>query len=106
MALWTLTGSVYMRGNYTDLASVWALETLPAIFWTGLGITQIILAIGMLISVKNNSLRKFATPSALGLAVIFLSGIVLYSSYVGIFGVLWAIIPAALFGFIAYKRKN
>ncbi len=105
LALWTMTGSVYMMGNYEDIASVWALETLPAVFWTGLGIIQLVLAAGLLVSVREGTMRKFAAPSAIGLALIFLLGIALYSSYAGFVGALWAIIPTALFGLVAYQRK-
>lgn len=94
-----------MIGNYRDIASVWASETLPAAFWSALGIVQIVLAIGLLVSVKEGKWRKFAAPSAFLLVLIFLLGIVLYSSYVGLVGMLWAIIPAAVFLFVAYKRK-
>lgn len=104
LALWTTTGSIYMMGHYELLASSWAANTLPSFFWIILGIVQLILSLGLLISVKE-SMRKYATPSALGLAVIVLAGLFLYSAYVGS-GVLWAIIPSALLAFVAYTKKS
>lgn len=105
LALWTIVGSVYMIGNYAYIASFWAINTLPSAFWIVLGIVQIVFAIGLLVSVKDGAMNKYATPSAVGLAIIFLSGIVLYSTYTGI-GMLWAIIPAVLLVFVAYARRS
>lgn len=104
LALWTITGAIYMMGHYEELASDWAYDTFPAIFWKLLGIVEIILAIGLLISVRD-SFRRFAAPSAIGIAIIFLAGLFLYSAYTGLTGMLWAIIPAALFLLVAYKRR-
>jgi hypothetical protein len=104
LALWVITGSVYMMNNYGEIASAWAFETLPALFWTGLGVVQLVLAAGLLVSVREGALRKYAVPSAIGLALITLLGLVIYSAYTGPLGMLWAIIPAALFGLVAYKR--
>lgn len=105
LALWTITGSVYMMGHYEYLASSWALETLPAVFWTGLGIIQLVLAVGLLVSVREGAMRKYATPSAIGLTLTSLLGLCIYSAYTGFLGMLWAIIPAVLFALVAYKRK-
>lgn len=68
-----------------------------------LGIIQIVLALALIISVWGR-FRKLASPAAIALAVIALSGSVLYSAYAGFPGILWALIPAALFTFIAYKK--
>ena len=103
LALWTIIGSVYMLGNYSYIASFWAINTLPSAFWMILGIVQTVLGIGLLVSVKDGRMRKYAMPSAIGLSIIFLSGIILYSTYTGL-GTLWAIVPAALLIFVAYKR--
>jgi predicted cation transporter len=106
MGLWSATGAWYMMGHYAELGSAWALATLPAVFWTGLGIVQIVLAVGLVLSVRRRGrLHQLAAPAAVGLAVISLLGVVLYSAYAGFPGILWAIIPGALFGFIAYKRR-
>lgn len=105
MGLWTIMGAVYMMGHYKDLGSLWALTMLPVEFWTGLGIVQILLAVGLIISVWGR-FRTLAVPTASALAAIFLAGSVLYSAYVGFPGILWALIPATLFLFIAYKNKT
>lgn len=105
LALWTITGAVYMMQNYESLASAWANETLPSIFWMVFGATQIVAALFLLASIKERW-RKYAAPAALTLAVIVCSGIVLYSAYEGVVGSLWAIIPAVLFVFVAYSREK
>jgi hypothetical protein len=103
LALWVIIGSVYMMGNYAYIASFWAYNTLPTAFWILLGVVQIVFAIGLLVSVKDGALSKYATSSAIGLSIITLSGIFLYSTYSGL-GMLWAIVPVALLAFVAYKR--
>jgi hypothetical protein len=103
LALWVIVGSVYMMGNYAYIASFWAYNTLPTAFWILLGVVQIVFAIGLLVSVKDGALSKYATSSAIGLSIITLSGIFLYSTYSGL-GMLWAIVPVALLAFVAYKR--
>lgn len=104
LALWIITGSIYMMGHYQTLASSWVYRILPGAFWVALGVVQIILAIVLLASVKF-TLRKYAVPSAIGLAIIVLAGVFLYGSYAGV-GLLWAIVPATLFLFIAHKRHR
>jgi uncharacterized membrane protein len=106
LGLWSITGAGYMMGHYMDLGSAWALATLPAVFWTVLGVVQIVLAAVLILSVrKRGRLHRFATPAALALASISLAGGVLYATYAGFPGVLWALISAALFILIAYKSK-
>ncbi len=104
LSLWTITGAVYMMGHYSDLGSLWAVATLPAVFWTGLGMVQIALALSLILSVWGR-FHKLVAPAAGILAVISLAGGVLYSAYVGFPGILWALVPAALYIFIAYKNK-
>lgn len=103
LALYTLTGSFYMISNYVALANTWAYNTLPQAFWIVLGITQIVLAIILLISGYIKKHRIGAYSSVL-LAVITFSGIFLYSSYAGFPGMVWGILPALVYAFIAYKR--
>lgn len=105
LGLWSITGAWYMMGHYTELGSVWALATLPALFWIGWGIMQIVFALTLLISVWER-FRRFAVPAATGLAGISLIGSVLYSAYAGFPGILWSLIPAAFFAFVAYTHKH
>ena len=91
-------------GHYQLLASTWALNSLPMFFWIMLGVIQIAFSVGLLVSVRS-SLRRFAFPSAVGLALISLLGVVIYVAYANFPGMLWSIIPAALFAFVAYSRK-
>ena len=107
LGLWSVMGAVYVMGHYAELGSSWALSTLPVLFWTGLGLVQIVLSVMLVVSVRpRGRLHRLATPAAFGLALVSLSGSVLYSAYVGFPGILWAIIPAALFSFIAYTRSR
>ena len=105
LTLWTIVGGVYMMGHYQLLASTWALNTLPMLFWIILGVIQIALSVGLLISVRS-SLRRFAFPSAVGLALVSLLGVVVYVAYTDFPGMLWSIIPAVLFAFVAYSRRT
>ena len=106
LALYSLTGALYMMGNHADLAQVWALNTLPGAFWTLLGAFQIIFALGMVIPQKFLKLPRLTSISAGGLALIFLLGIALYSEYANFPGLLWGLIPAAVLAFIAYQRAE
>lgn len=105
LSLWSITGAVYMVGRYSDLASPWALDTLPVMFWLVLGIIQIVLALALIGSLLNGRLRSVSSMVAIALAVITLAGAVLYSAYAGFPGILWALVPAVLYFFIAYKNK-
>lgn len=96
LALYNIAGGIYLMGHYQLLATAQALYTLPAPAWVGLGILQVLLAIGLVVP-------KLASKSAIGLIVISLFGAALYVSYEGS-GILWAAIPAIVLGFIAYSR--
>jgi hypothetical protein len=102
--LWHLTGGIYMSTNYEWLITPWAAATLPGFFWILLAIVQILLSLGLVLSVMKKW-KKWAPVSALGLAAIDLLGIGFYSAYTGS-GVLWAILPAVLLAFIAYQRRK
>ncbi len=104
LGLWSITGAGYMVGHYSDLASTWALGVVPGVVWVALGVVQIVLAVVLIVSVWPGWFRKQSATAASVLAVISLAGCVLYSAYVGFPGILWALIPAALFAFIAYKK--
>lgn len=105
LALYTITGAVYMMDNYEDLASTQALTTLPSHFWIGLGAIQIIFALGLMAALFFKRAKKRAFGSAVCLAGLALLGSILYSAYAGFPGILWAIIPALLYAFIAYQHK-
>lgn len=94
-----------MMGHYQSLANTRSLDILPKVFWILLGVIQIILATCLLISIKKGKAHRLAVPSAIGLAITSLLGIFIYTAYTGFPGILWALIPAALFAFVAYKRK-
>ncbi len=106
MALYTITGAAYMMGNYEALASTQALSTLQPYFWIGLGVMQIILAVLLLSALFFKRARGQVFNSALYLAVLSLLGSILYSAYAGFPGMLWAIVPALLYIFVAYQSKR
>ena len=105
LSLWVITGGVYMMGHYSSLASGWATRTLPSAFWIILGVIQISFAVVLLLGTKNGPARKYSVLSSIVLSVITLLGIVLYRGYTGASGMLWGIVPAGLFAFVAYRRK-
>ncbi len=97
LAVYNLTGGIYMANNYDKLASAWALSTLSGAAWMVLGVLQVLLALGLVIP-------KLTRVSAVCLAVISLLGIALYVKYAGFPGILWALVPAILAAFVAYVR--
>ncbi len=103
LAFYYVAGGTYMMSNYKILANPWALNMLPQSFWKLLGILQVLFAIGLVFPGMIKPFRKFVPISAIGLIIISLLGIVLYGAYSGS-GTLWAIIPAVLLVFVAYKR--
>lgn len=103
LALYTIPGAIYMIMNYQDLASTWAIDTLPQPIWMALGILQILFAIGLVLPSRKDA-PQLVSISAAVLAVLSLLGYVLYIAYAGFPGMLWALIPAVLFAFVAYGR--
>ena len=104
LGLWSIMGAVYMIGHYADLASPTALAVLPGMFWMVFGVVHIVFALALGISVWGKY-AKLSAPVAIVLALITLSGSFLYTAYSGFPGMLWSLIPAALYGFIAYKKS-
>lgn len=94
-----------MMGNYKNLATTQALATLQPYFWILLGVIQIILATMLLSALFLKRARGQVFNSALYLAVLSLLGSILYSAYAGFPGIMWAIIPALLYVFVAYQTK-
>lgn len=104
-AAWTITGALYMMNHYEELATMPALATLPSFAWIILGILEILCALGLVVPGILKKSPQITVFSAWGLTALFLLGIFLYSSYVGV-GMLWAVIPALVTAFIAYKRQS
>lgn len=104
LAFWSITGATYMMGHYPELASTWALETLPSVFWMVLGVLEIVFAVGLVLPGIMKRWHKLTFISAVGVSIISLSSIALYIAYTGI-GILWAVIPALLAGVVAYGRR-
>lgn len=102
LALYTLTGAIYMMNNFVSLANEWAYTSLPQPFWIVLGGLQVILAVALIVSglIKKPKVGAYA---AFGLAALSLLGVVLFSAYAGFPGMLWGLIPALLYAGIGYK---
>ena len=96
LAFWTLTGAIYMIGHYEDLATLRAMTLLPQFVWWVLGGLEILCAIGLVIP-------KLTPYAAIGLTIFSLLGSILYAAYTGS-GIFWALIPAGIAAYIAYKR--
>lgn len=104
LGVWNIIGGIYMAMHYEELISEWAGGFFPSTFWTILSVIQILLSLGLILSVAKG--KKMALVSALGLAIISLLGIPYYSAYEGFPGMLWGIIPAVLLVFVAYWRGS
>jgi hypothetical protein len=104
LAFWSITGAYYMMGHYQYLANNWALKFYPPVFWTIIGVIQIIFAVWLLLPGINPLLKKMRFISAIGLTLFSLFGIAWYVTYSGFPGMLWGLIPAAIAAFIAYGR--
>ncbi len=103
LGLWNITGAAYMMQNHLALSTEWAANSFPSIVWTLFGLLQIGLALALILSVSKKA-AHLRRPAALGLALISLIGIGIYSEYAGFPGLLWSLIPAALLTFIALKK--
>lgn len=104
LALWNLTGAIYMMGHYENLAQTWALNAFPRPVWVILGLLQVLFSLGLVLSGLFKAWPKLTSVSATGLAVISLLGLLLYPTYAGFPGILWGLIPAALAAFVAYEK--
>ena len=102
VTLYTLTGAIYTMGHYQDLATEQALITLPPYFWIGLGVIQIILATHLILATMFTRYQTRLVATAVCLSGLSLLGSILFSAYAGFPGILWAIIPATIYAFIAY----
>jgi hypothetical protein len=103
LAFWNLTGGFYTAFHYEELKSVWT-NNLPGPVWVILSALQILFAIGLVLPGFTGTLSKLIPISAIYLAVYSLLGCVLFVKYSGFPGVLWAVVPAVLAGFVAYGR--
>lgn len=105
LALWFITGAVYMMGNYQSLMSV-SVASWPTLFWLALGTVQIVLALTLLIGSFWSKARSYVAKVSIGLIVITLGGLYWYSAYEGLAGTLWSLVPALLLGWVVYFYKN
>jgi uncharacterized membrane protein len=96
LALWNFTGAGYMVFHYQNLANAWALNALPKPVWVVYGVLEALFALGLF-------LPKLVPGAAIGLAVLVLLGIALFTQYTGL-GLFWAFVPALLLAFVAYGR--
>jgi hypothetical protein len=103
LALWNIIGAIFMINNYKALASTWALNSLPQTFWIILGALQILFSLGLIFSGFIKKFPKLTSISALAIVIISLLGLGIYTSYAGS-GSIWALTPAVLGSFVAYKR--
>lgn len=104
LAVWHIMGGAYMTTHYEFLINEWAASTLPSSFWMTFGVVEVALALGLLLSMTKK-FRKWTTLSALGLAIMDLSGILFFIAYTDFSGMLWAIVPALILGFIGCWKK-
>jgi hypothetical protein len=103
LALYNATGGIFVANNYEEIATLWAINSLPKPAWIALGLLQILLALGLVFPF-GGKVFKLTSISAACLAVISLLGIALYVAYAGFPGILWAVVPAVLAAIVAYGR--
>lgn len=104
LALWNTVGGIYMVSHYEELANASALNALPRPAWVALGVLQVLFAVGLVLPRALAVMPALTPISAIGLAVIALAGLGLYTAYAGFPGLLWGVIPAVLAAFVAYER--
>lgn len=104
LALWSITGGLYMINNYNELAKKWALDALPGPFWMILGAVQVLFALGLVLPGLFRILPGLVLVAAVVLAVVSIAGVTLYTAYSGFPGMLWGLLPAVIALFIAYGR--
>jgi hypothetical protein len=102
LAAWTITGAQYMARNYEGLINP-SVSDFPWYFWGIMATLEIIFALGLIVPGVFKVMPKATSLSAMGIAILFLLGSVLFIGYAGV-GMLFAFIPALIALFIAYKR--
>lgn len=104
LAAWVITGAQYMARHAEELVHPWAVTAFPWYFWSTLATLEILFALGLIIPGAFKILPKATSFSAVGLAILFLLGIVFFIGYSTLAGAFWGILPAVIALFIAYKR--
>lgn len=103
LAFWSIAGGIYMMTHYMELTTLWASNTFPQPFWIVLGSLEVLFGIGLVLPFKN---YKFVVCSAIGLTLTSLFGTAVYISFQGFPNMLWGLLPALLFAFVAFKRSR
>lgn len=103
LALYNLIGGYFLLSNFYLVLNP-AVSNWPGMIWMLLAALQIIFAIGIVLP-KPKAYPNLTVISAIGITIISLLGTTIYSAYTGFPGILWSLVPAAMAGFVAYKRK-
>ena len=101
LALWNLTGGIYVVFNYEMIRAPWT-GAIPEPAWMAYGVLQVLFASGL--ALPGAAGRKLTPIAASCLALQSLSGCALFAKYSGFPGILWGVVPAILAAFVAYKR--
>lgn len=105
LGLWCITGGLYMSTHSTELITPWAHNFFPGFFWILLGAVEVLFGLGLTLSALKK-FRHWTKPAAVGLGLISLLGLGIYTSYSGFPGLLWGLLPALLFFWLAYARSK
>ena len=97
LALWNLIGGAFVLMNYEKIGSTWALGVFPKPAWMAFALLQILFAVALVVP-------KFSVAGAVGLTVVSLLGLAIYTQYAGFPGMLWGVLPALLLVFVTYGR--
>jgi hypothetical protein len=103
LAFYHVTGGFFTISHYDQIKSAWASDLPPAV-WVGIGILQILFALGLVLPGIFGKKPNLISVSALYLALYSLSGCALFAQYSGFPGVLWAVVPATLAAIIFRSR--
>src|SRR5438067_8007232 len=100
LALWNMIGGIYVARNYTNIATVSALNALPQSAWVALGMLQALFALGLVLPGAAGVLPNLTPIAATYLAANALLGCALFAQYAGFPGMLWGVVPAILAAFV------
>ena len=104
LALYNVMGGFWTLRTADKLAGT-GNRALPKGAWTGLGLLQIVLAIGLVLPGALGGMAGWTAIAAVGLAVLMVvTAAIVHSKSLMSAGMLWAVIPALLAAFVAYGR--
>lgn len=104
LALYNVMGGFWTLKTADKLAAT-GNHALPKGGWTGVGLLQILLSLGLVLPGALGVMAGWTGIAAAALAVLMIvSAAIVHSKSLMSSGMLWAVIPAVLAAFVAYGR--